>query len=138
MVGCSDDEVRIDPQIKLLFETLTCHPEYRLGRKNEIIGEWQLVSYQRHEIEEEPNDFSCDHIVYLFSSDQKVIISSNIDYEWTGVYDYVYHVSNNCPLCLPNANFKLGDSRWYCEITESTMRLVDSENGVTKYLIRKR
>ncbi len=124
--GCKDTNDCNDPADPLEIPEIACLPQIVSGKKADITGKWQLLTvgpgYLALWINPGPIDLSCDKIMYEFSANRTLKVTS--DHEWftAGTYGYSYHAS----ICYPDYNLRLIDEKTesYCTVMPSVMLIL--------------
>lgn len=90
-ISCNDNdsECTVNEEIENL--NLNCPVSPVCGRKDDIVGKWKLVkATEAWGMNPQTTDHSCDHIIYEFRKDGKLVITSDIEGELEGEYSYTY------------------------------------------------
>lgn len=118
-VSCKEESEQMSIKQKCSVQTIE-------GENNNVIGEWRLI---REDLIFNPAgpteiDFSCDDVVYTFSEDGIVSISSDIDTHKAYTNGkYLYEFKNTS---TPVSTLIINGITWPCQVIASKMILDNS------------
>ncbi len=116
LVSCEDKSEQININQKCSVQTVE-------GYTDSVIGEWRLI---RKDLIFSPTgptdiDFSCDNVIYVFSKDGMVSISSDVEAHSTyanGKYSFEFETTS-----IPVFTLTIGKIAWPCQVFASKMIL---------------
>lgn len=127
------DEVKDDCCIDEEIANLNCKVTPVCGEKGNIVGKWKLVKATEALVTAPTSiDYSCENIIYEFRPDNKLVVTSNIEGQMSGEYEYQYKLPEACPTCLSNQNLYIGEASFYGHISANKLEMV-SPQGEPSY-----
>lgn len=134
--SCKDDEK--DCSIGKEFTGTNCKVTPVCGKANDIIGKWKLVkTKEAYSLKNGFNDYSCDEVIYEFRTDNKLVVTSNIEEQLNGEYKFNYKGINDCPTCLPAENLQIDGLSLWGLVSTTTLDIHPSKENISTNSFQK-